>query len=101
MKLTLAQRTRLEQLSRDLAMNFDIPARDHLAWAAANLGWSLKKLDAARTQIFNESDVAQPEGECRHCGARGTVGTACTNCEPSDGIGPMIFQSDVAQEVSK
>ncbi len=43
---------------------------------------------------FLEDVEKEPEeGECKHCGATGPVGEECENCEPSDELGPMVYQT--------
>lgn len=35
-----------------------------------------------------------PDGRCKHCSSYGKIGEECPNCEPSDDLGPMVFQPE-------
>ena len=48
---------RLDQLSRDLAMNFEIPARDLIQNAALDLGITVKALERLRDKRFKEQSA--------------------------------------------
>ena len=59
------------------------------------LGAALSEVDWYEiAENFLEDVEKRPEqGVCKHCGATGDVGEECENCEPSDELGPMIYQS--------
>ena len=59
MQLTAKQVERLKQLGRELAINFDVPARDQMQWAAADLGVSMKRLESMRSELFRMEEAAQ------------------------------------------
>lgn len=47
---------------------------------------------------LSELEDERDSGTCKHCGGTGTIGEECLDCEPQDGLGPMIYQGDWDEE---